>query len=130
MRRSGSASPRRSAGYDIGQTVVVKHGTVLAVEAFEGTNAAIAGGAQGRGKALVAKVSKPDQDFRFDVPVVGPATVEARRRVAFPPSWSRRAARCCSGGGNRAALRGAEGFDLRDAGGGDRLTPCARSMQR
>ena len=63
---------------DIGQTVVVKNGTVLAVEAFEGTNKAIArGGALGRGKALVAKVSKPKQDFRFDVPVVGPATIEA-----------------------------------------------------
>ena len=63
---------------DIGQTVVVKNGTVLAVEAFEGTNKAIArGGELGRGKALVAKVSKPKQDFRFDVPVVGPATIEA-----------------------------------------------------
>lgn len=63
---------------DIGQTVVVKKGTVLAVEAFEGTNKAIArGGELGQGKALVAKVSKPKQDFRFDVPVVGPTTIEA-----------------------------------------------------
>lgn len=63
---------------DIGQSVVVRHGTVLAVEAFEGTNACITrGGAMGRGQALLAKVSKPNQDFRFDVPVIGPLTVES-----------------------------------------------------
>lgn len=62
---------------DIGQTVVVKKGTVLAVEAFEGTNEAIKrGGSMGRGEAMMVKVSKPKQDFRFDVPVVGPATIE------------------------------------------------------
>jgi len=62
---------------DIGQTVVVRRGTVLAVEAFEGTNEAIKrGGALGKGKAVVVKVSKPNQDFRFDVPVIGPATIE------------------------------------------------------
>ncbi len=62
---------------DIGQTVVVRRGTVLAVEAFEGTNEAIKrGGAMGKGKAVVVKVSKPDQDFRFDVPVIGPATID------------------------------------------------------
>ncbi len=62
---------------DIGQTVVVKKGTVLAVEAFEGTNEAIKrGGSMGKGEAMMVKVSKPNQDFRFDVPVVGPATVQ------------------------------------------------------
>jgi UDP-2,3-diacylglucosamine hydrolase len=62
---------------DIGQTVVVKKGTVLAVEAFEGTNEAIQrGGGLGKGEAMMVKVSKPKQDFRFDVPVVGPATIE------------------------------------------------------
>lgn len=62
---------------DIGQTVVVKKGTVLAVEAFEGTNEAVKrGGALGKGEATMVKVSKPNQDFRFDVPVVGPSTVE------------------------------------------------------
>ena len=62
---------------DIGQTVVVKKGTVLAVEAFEGTNEAIKrGGILGKGEAMMVKVSKPDQDLRFDVPVVGPATIE------------------------------------------------------
>ena len=63
---------------DIGQTVVVKKGTVLAVEAFEGTNEALKrGGALGKGEVMMVKVSKPNQDFRFDVPVVGPATIEA-----------------------------------------------------
>jgi len=62
---------------DIGQTVVVKKGTVLAVEGFEGTNEAILRGGQlGKGGAIVIKVSKPNQDFRFDVPVIGPITLE------------------------------------------------------
>jgi DUF1009 family protein len=62
---------------DVGQTVVVKKGTVLAVEAFEGTNEAVKrGGELGKGEAMMVKVSKPKQDFRFDVPVVGPATIE------------------------------------------------------
>jgi UDP-2,3-diacylglucosamine hydrolase len=62
---------------DIGQTVVVKGGTVLAVEGFDGTNATIRrGGELGKGGAVVVKVSKPNQDLRFDVPVVGPATLE------------------------------------------------------
>jgi len=61
---------------DIGQTVVVKRGTVLAVEAFEGTDECLKrGGALGKGGATLAKVSKPGQDFRFDVPVVGPRTI-------------------------------------------------------
>ncbi|HCN77397.1 MAG TPA: DUF1009 domain-containing protein, partial [Verrucomicrobiales bacterium] len=50
--------------------------TVLAVEAFEGTNEAVKrGGALGRGGATMVKVSKPDQDMRFDVPVIGPDTI-------------------------------------------------------
>lgn len=62
---------------DVGQTVVVKRGTVLAVEAFEGTDDCIRrGGALGKGGATLAKVSKPNQDFRFDVPVVGPRTIQ------------------------------------------------------
>ena len=61
---------------DIGQTVVVKKGTVLAVEAFEGTNEAVKrGGVLGKGGATMVKVSKPNQDMRFDVPVVGPDTI-------------------------------------------------------
>jgi len=62
---------------DIGQTVVVKKGTILAVEAFEGTNETIKrGGALGKRDAIMIKVSKPNQDFRFDVPVIGPQTLE------------------------------------------------------
>jgi DUF1009 family protein len=58
--------------------VVVRHGTVLAVEAFEGTNVCIKrGGELGHGKdVMLVKVSKPNQDFRFDVPVIGPQTIE------------------------------------------------------
>ncbi|MBV8352366.1 MAG: UDP-2,3-diacylglucosamine diphosphatase LpxI [Verrucomicrobia bacterium] len=62
---------------DIGQTVVVRNGTVLAVEAFEGTNEAIQRGARlGKRGAIVVKVAKPNQDFRFDVPVIGCQTLE------------------------------------------------------
>jgi UDP-2,3-diacylglucosamine hydrolase len=68
---------RETSRLDIGQTVVVRRGTVLAVEAFEGTNECIKrGGALGKGMATVVKVSKPGQDMRFDVPVVGPQTIE------------------------------------------------------
>ncbi len=62
---------------DIGQTVVVKKGTVLAVEGFDGTDSTIRrGGELGNGEAVVVKVSKPRQDMRFDVPIVGPRTLE------------------------------------------------------
>ncbi len=64
------------AGLDIGQTVIVKDGTVVAVEAFEGTNEAIKrGGALARKGAVMIKVAKPNQDMRFDVPVVGVETI-------------------------------------------------------
>jgi DUF1009 family protein len=71
---------------DIGQTVIVKNGTVVAVEALEGTNDAIKrGGMLVRGGAVMVKVAKPDQDMRFDVPVIGVETirkaVEAKLRV-------------------------------------------------
>ena len=69
---------KETSRLDIGQTVVVRNGTVLAVEAFEGTNACIRrGGELGKGKEItLAKVSKPNQDFRFDVPVIGPDTIK------------------------------------------------------
>jgi len=74
------------ARLDIGQTVIVKNGTVVAVEAIEGTNDAIKrGGALAREGAVMVKVAKPKQDMRFDVPVIGVETiraaVEARLRV-------------------------------------------------
>ncbi len=62
--------------FDIGQTVVVKSGMVLAVEAIEGTDAALKrGGGLGRGGAVAVKAAKPSQDLRFDVPAVGIETV-------------------------------------------------------
>lgn len=65
------------AGLDIGQTVVVKEQAVLAVEAMEGTDKTILrGGDIGKGEVVVVKVSKPNQDFRFDIPVIGERTVE------------------------------------------------------
>ncbi len=63
---------------DIGQTVVVKNCAVMAVEAIEGTDACIRrGGELGRGDVRVVKVAKPNQDMRFDVPTVGPNTLES-----------------------------------------------------
>jgi DUF1009 family protein len=70
------------AGLDVGQTIVVKDRAVVAVEAMEGTDAVIhrAGTLAGAGTRVV-KVAKPTQDMRFDVPVVGVATIEAMRRA-------------------------------------------------
>ena len=66
------------AGVDVGQTIVVKDRAVVAVEAMEGTDAVIsrAGALAGPGTRVV-KVAKPSQDMRFDVPVVGVATIRA-----------------------------------------------------
>jgi DUF1009 family protein len=62
----------------IGQSVVVGGGTVLAVEAIEGTDATILRGGQlGNGEAVLVKVCKPNQDFRFDLPSVGIGTIES-----------------------------------------------------
>jgi UDP-2,3-diacylglucosamine hydrolase len=68
------------AGLDIGQTIAVKHRAVVAVEAMEGTDEVIgrAGHLAGPGVRIV-KVAKPNQDMRFDVPVVGLATIQAMR---------------------------------------------------
>jgi UDP-2,3-diacylglucosamine hydrolase len=73
---------------EIGQTVVVKGGTVLAVEGFEGTDKCLARGGELSGKdggAVAVKVAKEKHDMRFDVPCIGPQTLEtcaaARLRV-------------------------------------------------
>ncbi|MGE3537004.1 MAG: LpxI family protein [Candidatus Tectimicrobiota bacterium] len=73
----GFARARQLAALDIGQTIVVRRQTVLAVEALEGTDMTIARGCQygGRG-TVVVKVSRPQQDMRFDVPAVGPQTLQ------------------------------------------------------
>ena len=79
------------AGYDLGQTVVIAAQACVAVEAMEGTDATIAragdlfrtldsGGESTLNRSLtVVKVAKPNQDMRFDVPVVGVATIEAMK---------------------------------------------------
>jgi DUF1009 family protein len=68
------------AGLDIGQTICVKAQAVVAVEAMEGTDETIArAGRLSGGGFSVVKVAKPNQDMRFDVPVVGVATIEQMR---------------------------------------------------
>ncbi|MBQ7628865.1 MAG: UDP-2,3-diacylglucosamine diphosphatase LpxI [Selenomonadaceae bacterium] len=68
--------------FDVGQTVVVKNRAVMALEAIEGTDECIRrGGKLANGGAVVAKVSKPNQDNRFDVPTVGKRTVEVMAEV-------------------------------------------------
>jgi DUF1009 family protein len=72
----GRGIAKSIAGLDIGQTVVVKDKVVLAVESIEGTDEAIKRGAHyGKDGVVVIKVSKPNQDMRFDVPIIGPDTV-------------------------------------------------------
>lgn len=67
---------------DIGQCVVVKDRTVLAVESIEGTDETIRRGGRHGGKgAVVVKVRKPQQDVRFDLPTVGPTTIEVMAEV-------------------------------------------------
>jgi UDP-2,3-diacylglucosamine hydrolase len=86
----GRTVARHVAQYDIGQTVVVAESACVAVEAMEGTDAAIArageimrslsGEASTLGRELtVVKIAKPNQDMRFDVPVVGVKTIEEMR---------------------------------------------------
>ncbi len=70
--------------HDIGQSVVVKAGAVLAVEAVEGTDAALRRGAALGGPGAVAvKAAKPGQDLRFDVPAIGPRTLELARECGI-----------------------------------------------
>ena len=74
----GRSVAREIARLDVGQTIVVKDQAVVAVEAMEGTDATIRRAAQlvGRQRLTVVKVSRPDQDMRFDVPVIGLETFE------------------------------------------------------
>lgn len=65
------------ARLDLGQTIVVRAKACVAVEAMEGTDAVIKrAGELAKGKLTVVKVAKPNQDMRFDVPVVGVPTIE------------------------------------------------------
>jgi DUF1009 family protein len=67
---------RAVGALDVGQTVVVKKGVVLAVEAAEGTDACIARAGTIAAGGVVVKVRKPQQDDRFDAPAIGPRTIE------------------------------------------------------
>ncbi len=78
---------REISRLEIGQTVVVKEGTVLAVEGFEGTDKCLARGGElagSKGGAVAVKVAKLHHDMRFDIPCVGPQTLEtcAAARIA------------------------------------------------
>ena len=76
--RSGLAVARTIASARIGQTVVLRHGAVVAVEAVEGTTETVRrGAALGGAGAVVVKAVAPDHDYRFDAPAVGPETLVA-----------------------------------------------------
>ncbi len=80
--RYGLELARGIGRLDLGQTVVVKRGVALAVECLEGTDACVRRGAElGRDGVVVVKAVKPNQDRRFDLPAVGPETVEVLREV-------------------------------------------------
>ncbi len=73
---------KMTSGLDVGQTVVIKQGTILAVEAFEGTDETIArAGKLGGPGAVVVKVAKRGHDMRFDIPVVGEHTLKGLRKI-------------------------------------------------
>ena len=78
----GREVARQIAGLDLGQTVVIRDRACVAIEAMEGTDETIERAARiaGGQRLVVVKVSKPRQDMRFDVPVVGAKTVEVMRR--------------------------------------------------
>lgn len=79
--KHGIEIARENARLDVGQGVVVSEGTVLAVEAFEGTNAMVErAGEFGAKNCLFVKVGKPKQDTRFDVPVFGLQTLQAMKK--------------------------------------------------
>ncbi|MCI5141714.1 MAG: LpxI family protein [Candidatus Electrothrix sp. ATG1] len=80
--RFGWRIAREIGRLDIGQCVVVREGAVLAVEAIEGTDAAIRRGGELSGSgAVVVKMKKPGQDFRFDLPATGTKTIETLASV-------------------------------------------------
>jgi hypothetical protein len=78
----GRQIARQIAGLDLGQTVVVRDRACVAIEAMEGTDETIERAARlaGGHRLVVVKVSKPRQDMRFDVPVIGMKTIEVMRR--------------------------------------------------
>ena len=104
----GYAMADAIAGLDIGQTIVVKDRAVVAVEAMEGTDDVIARAARLAGPGVsVIKVAKPDQDMRFDVPVIGVPTIDALRDA--------RAAVLSVDAGRSLVLDGGRVFDAANA---------------
>jgi DUF1009 family protein len=80
--RFGFRIAKSLASLDVGQTVVVKDKAVLAVEAIEGTDAAIKrGGGLGNGDVVVVKAARPNQDMRFDIPVIGIHTLNSLKEA-------------------------------------------------
>src|SRR5205823_6939147 len=80
--RVGFRGARVSGQCDIGQSVVVRSGAVIAVEGIEGTDATIRRAGQlANGDVVLVKVCKPTQDTRFDLPAVGPGTIRALAEV-------------------------------------------------
>lgn len=77
----GIGIAKQMGGLDVGQTVVVKGKAIVAIEAMEGTDQCILrGGRIARQGAVVVKTSKPKQDNRFDVPVIGPRTIQVMHK--------------------------------------------------
>lgn len=82
--RLGWQIAKKIGQLDIGQCVIVGGGSVLAVEAIEGTDAAILrGGNLSKGQAVIVKVCKPDQDIRFDIPAIGKETIETMHKAGI-----------------------------------------------
>ncbi|MEI6863564.1 MAG: LpxI family protein, partial [Candidatus Omnitrophota bacterium] len=78
----GLTIARELAKFDIGQTIVVKDKTIIAVEAAEGTDATISrAGSLVKDGFVVVKVARPDQDMRFDIPLIGPDTLSSIERA-------------------------------------------------
>jgi DUF1009 family protein len=75
----GREVARRIADLDIGQTIVVRRGMILAVEAAEGTDATIRRAGAMASDTVIVKASRNNQDPRFDIPAVGPETIAAMR---------------------------------------------------
>lgn len=73
---------KATSGLEVGQTVVVKQGVILAVEAFEGTDETLLrAGRLGGAGAVAVKVAKQGHDMRFDIPVVGPHTLKTLQKI-------------------------------------------------
>lgn len=80
--RYGLELARAVGRLDLGQTVVVRERVAVAVEALEGTDACIRrGGELAKGGAVVVKAVKPQQDRRFDLPAIGPSTIESMKKA-------------------------------------------------